>query len=178
MHYTLSTYRTIFQAVLCAYRSHYCPKIVRTVWCKPRSRHWWRAVQSGIVGNEWWKENLHMSRDTFTFICSKLHPFIEKQVSIKALFIVIIISYYTCTYTGYQFLISCFCGRESHRNGVEISYPCWIPNAVFSVWPWALNCWQNVIEMCHAITIHLLPHYVQIPCGQKLREIVDGFETF
>ena len=35
-----------------------------------------------------------------------------------------------------------------------------------------------VIETCHAITIHLLPQYVQIPRGQKLREIVDGFETF
>lgn len=53
-------------------------------------------MQSGIVGNEWWKENLRMSRDTFTFICGKLRPFIEKQVfscTIKPLFIVIIIIY-------------------------------------------------------------------------------------
>lgn len=41
-----------------------------------------------------------------------------------------------------------------------------------------LTVGKIVIEMCHAITIYLLPRYVQIPCGQKLREIVDGFETF
>lgn len=35
-----------------------------------------------------------------------------------------------------------------------------------------------VVETCRAIATHLLPQYVQIPCGEKLKEIVDGFETF
>ena len=34
-----------------------------------------------------------------------------------------------------------------------------------------------VVETCHAIATHLLPQYVKIPQGNKLREIVDGFET-
>ena len=35
-----------------------------------------------------------------------------------------------------------------------------------------------VVETGRAIATHLLPQYVQIPCGEKLKEIVDGFETF
>ena len=81
MHALLSIYRLIVMAVLCAYRSHYSPRIVRTVRCKPRTRHWWRAVEGGVVGNEWWKENLRMSRDTFMFICGKL-PTIHRETGI------------------------------------------------------------------------------------------------
>ena len=35
-----------------------------------------------------------------------------------------------------------------------------------------------VVETCHAIATHLLSQYVQIPKGEKLKEIVQGFETF
>ena len=35
-----------------------------------------------------------------------------------------------------------------------------------------------VLETCHAIATHLLPQYVQIPNGDRLKEIVEGFETF
>ena len=35
-----------------------------------------------------------------------------------------------------------------------------------------------VVETSHAITTHLLPQYVRIPQGDKLKEITDGFETF
>ena len=57
-----------------------CQSVERTVWCKPRSKHWWDAVNSGVFGDDWWKENLRMSRDTFTIVCSELRPYIEKQV--------------------------------------------------------------------------------------------------
>ena len=36
---------------------------------------------------------------------------------------------------------------------------------------------EIVIETCDAIATHLLPQYVFIPQGDKLREIVEGFET-
>ena len=35
-----------------------------------------------------------------------------------------------------------------------------------------------VVETCHAISTYLMPQYVQVPRGEKLREIVDGFESF
>ena len=34
-----------------------------------------------------------------------------------------------------------------------------------------------VVETCQAIATHLLPRYVQIPQGNRLIEIVNGFET-
>ena len=34
-----------------------------------------------------------------------------------------------------------------------------------------------VVETCNAIATHLLPKYVTIPGRDKLKEIVDGFET-
>ena len=34
-----------------------------------------------------------------------------------------------------------------------------------------------VVETCQAIATHLLPRHVQIPQGEHLKEIVDGFET-
>ena len=34
-----------------------------------------------------------------------------------------------------------------------------------------------VVETCHAIASHLLPQYIQIPLGDRLKEIVEGFET-
>ena len=35
-----------------------------------------------------------------------------------------------------------------------------------------------VVETSHAIATRLLPQYVQIPQGERLKEIVQGFETF
>ena len=37
---------------------------------------------------------------------------------------------------------------------------------------------EIVIETCNTIATHLLPQYVYIPKGEKLKEIVDGFETY
>ena len=34
---------------------------------------------AGLYGDGWWKENLRMSRHTFTVICTILRPYIEKQ---------------------------------------------------------------------------------------------------
>ena len=34
-----------------------------------------------------------------------------------------------------------------------------------------------VVETCEAIATNLLPRYVRIPQGDRLKEIVDGFET-
>ncbi len=36
---------------------------------------------------------------------------------------------------------------------------------------------EIILETCHAIATHLLPQYVQISKGEKLKEIVAGFET-
>ena len=37
---------------------------------------------------------------------------------------------------------------------------------------------ETVIETCNAIATHLLSQYVYIPQGRKLKEIIEGFETY
>ncbi len=36
-------------------------------------------MKAGLYGDEWWKENLRMSKQTFDTVCMKLCPYIEKQ---------------------------------------------------------------------------------------------------
>ena len=49
------------------------------IWCKPRSTEWWTGVITGLYGDEWWRENLRMTRDTFEILCNELRPHIERQ---------------------------------------------------------------------------------------------------
>ena len=37
---------------------------------------------------------------------------------------------------------------------------------------------EIIIETCNAIATRLLPQYVCIPKGEKLKEVVEGFETY
>ena len=37
---------------------------------------------------------------------------------------------------------------------------------------------EIVVETCREIAAHLLTEYVKIPSGDRLKEVVDGFETF
>ena len=55
------------------------------MWCKP-SQEFWKAAVEGKFGEDWWKQNLRMKKDTFDIVCSILRPYIiEKQVSILKL---------------------------------------------------------------------------------------------
>ena len=37
---------------------------------------------------------------------------------------------------------------------------------------------EIVVETCREIAAHLLTEYVKIPSGDRMKEVVDGFETF
>ena len=52
-----------------------------TVWCKERSTEWRRGIEERMYGEEWWRENLRMSLDTFLTVCNHLRPHIERQVT-------------------------------------------------------------------------------------------------
>ena len=67
--------------VMVAVLSDSCQSVVHMVWCRPRTKDWWEAARSGMFVSEWWKENQRMAHDTFAFVCSQLCPYIEKQVS-------------------------------------------------------------------------------------------------
>ena len=40
--------------------------------CKPCCTEWWEAVQYGLFGSNWWKENLQMSQSTFSIAYNEL----------------------------------------------------------------------------------------------------------
>ena len=43
----------------------------------------WNTAKSGVFGEEWWTENLRMSRSTFVMLCSEVQPYLIKNVMIK-----------------------------------------------------------------------------------------------
>ena len=59
---------------------------------------------------------------------------------------------------------------------MEVGNQCGIQNIVYFFGPGCSTVCTIVVETCNAIATHLLPVYVQIPRGEKLKEIVKGFE--
>ena len=128
-----------------------------TCWCIYRSKQWWLAASSGLFGASWWHNNLRMSYETFTMLCNQLKPFIQKQdtrlhsaVTVEER--VAITVWKLATNAEYRTLSALF--------GLGISTICTI-----------------VLETCTMITQHLMPRYVTIPTGSRLREVVEGFKT-
>ena len=131
-------------------------RVHRSIWCKPRCKEWWDAVQRGLFGSSWWKENLRMSHSTFTIVCNELRPHIARQsthlretISVEQRVAVII--WKLASNIEYRTLAGMF--------GIGRSTACEIVN-----------------DTAKQIVTHLLPKYVKIPNGDRLREIVEGFE--
>ena len=147
--------RVILTAFLCQHSDH--QPMPRSIWSKPRSTHWWESVRAGIYGEGWWKENLRMSKHTFTIICTLLRPYIEKENTHMRAAIgvdkrVVITLWKLATNIEYRTLSALFgIGRSTVG--------------------------EIVIETCQAIA-KLLPRYVKIPRGDSLNEIVKGFEEY
>ena len=135
-----------------------CNRVTRrTIWVKHRSDQWWKDVQSGKYGEEWWRENLRMSEHTFHILCSELRPHIQKMntvlrdaVSVERRVAVAV--WKLATNVEYRTLSNLF--------GLGLSTVAVI-----------------VIETCHAITSNLLKKYVNVPEGDLLKEVVQGFES-
>ena len=61
----------------------FCQRWTRVrVWSEPKSREWWRHVEVGLFGEDWWRENMRMSHDTFQIICAQLRPYIQRHRTI------------------------------------------------------------------------------------------------
>ena len=130
---------------------------LRTIWVRPRSDHWWKDVESGKYGENWWKENLRMTKHTFQILCSELQPYIQKEttalrapISVEGR--VAITVWKLATNVEYRTLSNLF--------GIGVSTVAVI-----------------VVETCQAITSNLLKQYVYIPEGELLKEVVRGFES-
>ena len=128
----------------------------QSIWCKPRSKEWWKHVVAGVYGDGWWRENLRMSRETFHVVCDQLRPHIQRQsttfrepVSVEARVAVTI-----------------------WRLGSNVEYR--TIAALFGLGRSTVG--EIVVDTCEMIATHLMPKYVHIPEGNSLREVICGFE--
>lgn len=116
------------------------------------------SITTEMVEDDWWKQNFRMSRNTYNIVCSELRPHLEKQVTCLRLPIsveerVAVTIWKLATNIEYRTLSALFGLGRSILTG------------------------QIVMETCQAISTHFLPRYVQIPQGDLLKEIVEGFEV-
>ena len=49
------------------------------IWSKKKSYEWWKHVEVGLFGEDWWRENLRMSYETFRIVCDQLRPYIQRE---------------------------------------------------------------------------------------------------
>ena len=112
---------------------------------------------SGRLRNNWWKDDLRMSRDTFYIMCNELCPYIQKEStnmrsSVTVEEKVAITVWKLATNIEYRSLASLF-GLGRSTIG------------------------KMVLEMSSIVTTKILPLYVHFPEGTRLREVVDKFEA-
>ena len=112
---------------------------------------------SGRLGDNWWKDNLRMSQDTFHILCNELRSYIQKELTnmrspVTVEERVAVTVWKLATNIEYRTLASLF-GLGRSTVG------------------------KIVLETCNIMTTKLLARYVHLPEGTRLREIVDGFEV-
>ena len=153
MHYTSDTTHIKMYLVAAWSKS----PLDRSVWCKPCSHVYLEAAKAGAFGDEWWHENLRMSKATFGVLCDKLRPHISKEVTKYHLPVAVdmqvaVTIWHLATNIEYRTI--------AELLGLGISTVCTI-----------------VCRTTSAITHYLLPLNVQIPSESRLREIIQEFET-
>lgn len=127
------------------------------VWCKPRSKVWWEQAISGTYGERWWLDNLRMSRKTFELLCAELNPYLQRKntnlrsaVSVEARVAVTI--WRLATNSEYRTIAELF-GLGRSTVG------------------------EIVLDTCEVIVNHLFHRYVYMPQGERLRQVIEDFET-
>ena len=111
---------------------------------------------AGLFGEDWWKENLRLSCTNFNIICNELRPYIQRndtnlRFSISVEERVAISIWKLSTNIEYRTLSELF--------GIGRSTVC-----------------EIVHDTCQHIVINLLPKYVKIPKGDRLKEVVENCE--
>ncbi len=122
-----------------------------------KSKQWWSEALSGVYGQSWWRENLRMTRETFTFVCDKLRPHIARQATrmrepIDVETRVAVTIWWLGTNIEYRSLAALF-GLGRSTVGELIN------------------------DTCSFIACHLMPVYLRIPRGESVRAIIDGVES-
>ncbi|XP_041671217.1 protein ALP1-like [Cheilinus undulatus] len=127
----------------------------RKLWMHVRSQDWWSRVETGLFTDEEWLSCFRMRRRTFDLICGKLRPFLQKKstqlrqaIPLEKRVAVAIL--YLASGSDFKTLSELF----------------GIGKATVS---------SNVWEVCTVIR-KLQRQFICLPRGEKLQEVVAGFE--
>ena len=127
----------------------------RSIWMRERSSYWWNNIVSQTFSAGDWLDNFRMFQATFIYVCNELRSSIEKtdtemRKAIPVEQRVALTLWFLATNTDYRTI--------GHLFGVSKSTVCVITK-----------------EVCAAIVKVLLPKYIQLPSGEELKKIVEGF---
>lgn len=127
---------------------------IRYFFCS--SSHFWDTVVCRFTAHDW-KENFRVSKETFTYLCNQLRSRIQRMntrmrqaISVEKRLAVTLWS--LATPAEYRTI--------GHVFGIARSTVCRI-----------------VHETCKAIVEVLLKKYISFPAGDRLQEVVQGFQS-
>ena len=124
-----------------------------------RSSHWWEHVELSTFTATDWLENFRISRETFTYICQKLKPLIQRQDTKLRKAISVAISVEHRVAITLWCLATCGEYRTiGHLFGIARCTVCVI-----------------VHDTCTAIVESMMSQYIVFPHGDELKEVIDGF---
>ena len=162
-HYTMAFLRLqakkklVFTVLLSLLAQSTCMhSTTRNEWVRERSTFWWEQIVNVTFTPRDWISNFRMSLQTFLYICNQLRSHIQRKATVMRTPIsveqrVAVTLWYLATGTDYRTI--------SHLFGISKSSGCLI-----------------VKEVCSEIVSVLLPIHIKLPKGDKLTEVLDGFE--
>lgn len=150
--FLLIYFRKRLKAVLLIKESPY-----RSCWTLYRSKEWWNTVVSGRMGDVWWKSNFRVTRQTFDIICRELRPYLTRKT----------------THLRDPLSVEQRVAITLWRLATNVEYR--TISALFGIGCSTVGI--VVINTCESITKHLFPKYVSLPKGERLKNIVNGFES-
>ncbi|XP_024121281.1 protein ANTAGONIST OF LIKE HETEROCHROMATIN PROTEIN 1 [Oryzias melastigma] len=126
------------------------------VWAFSRASEWWNVTVPGFTDTQW-VQNFRMTQETFTYLCARLRPAMEKKnTNFRACLPlrkrVAIALWKLATNSEYRSI--------GHLFGVSKSSVC--------------RCVQ---DLCKAVCAVLLPELIRFPDPEKLKDMADRFET-
>lgn len=129
----------------------------RALWSKARSSDWWDRIVNQTFDDNNWRENFRMSRATFLYICNELRGRLQRKDTVMRRSIsvekrVAITLWKLATNNNYRSI--------AHLFGVSKAMVC-----------------INVQEVCQSIVEILMPQYIKIPEGERLKETISIFES-